>query len=72
MKKKSSSIAQTAKAEKNVRREYPYFCSPATETTPLSGMALRVIVSDIRKHKTGDDRLEKPAAEFADKTTGNE
>ena len=71
MKKKNPSTAQTAKAGKNGRREYPYFCSLAAEATPLNGMALRVIVSDIRKHKTGDDRLEEPAAQLSDKTREN-
>lgn len=74
MKKKSPSIPTPAKAESQPRREYPYFCdvSAADATSSLNGMALRVIISDIRKHKTRDTRFGNPAVRQADKKTESE
>jgi hypothetical protein len=63
MKKKNSLTSRTTKAAKSERREYPHFCTPAAKATPLNGMALRVIIADIRKHKTVGSAAGRRAAE---------
>jgi hypothetical protein len=71
MKKKVSSVARKAKAELTAHREAPYFCDlvPATHgASAIEGIALRVIMTDIRKHKTSGNAPENTTgAEGADK-----
>jgi len=64
MKKKVSTISRTRRAKSiSPRGEHPYFCDAA-----LGGIALRVIIADIRKHKPQENSTEKtPDEEPADK-----
>ena len=59
MKKKSSTNGK--KVTGNARR--PQFCDAVgVETNPLGGIALRVLMTDIRKHKLGNENATEKAA----------
>lgn len=54
MKKKSSFKSQAAKTKAHTRRENTHFCGAAAiQSGALDRIALRVIMSDIPKYKTG-------------------
>lgn len=51
----------------------PVFCDPAgVEQDALGRIALRVLMSDIRKHKLGDPETPEKAARLRDDKNGGE
>ena len=62
-KKKSATSSSSANAKAGAHCLPPFFCDGAgAKVSALGGIALRVLMSDIRKHKLGGDEATDKAA----------